>query len=200
MLFLEKYTWHRAWTDPIHEKFFWEPASGCWRVRRRGESHTRTPFGNDDWVADFDAELGERADRGEATEPMTTVAWLMWHMASVPGRWASWTSRAARSPRRAVGRRPTLPIIPSSPRPTRRRRRCAPVGGPWTEHCRHRRTSAWNDRPASAGIRAPRSSSSGRPDRRVVAQRDRPPMAPRGASSAACISRTAEALRRNALR
>ncbi len=37
-------------------------------------------------MADFDAELVERAVRGEASEPLTTVAWLMWHIGSMPGR------------------------------------------------------------------------------------------------------------------
>lgn len=59
MLFVERYTLHRAWTDLTDQEFFWEPVSDCWSVHRRGESHTPTPFGNDDWVADFDAELGE---------------------------------------------------------------------------------------------------------------------------------------------
>jgi uncharacterized damage-inducible protein DinB len=57
-------------------------------VLGRGERLTPTPFGTDDWATDFDASLVERAVTGEATEPLTTVAWLMWHIASVPGRLA----------------------------------------------------------------------------------------------------------------
>lgn len=86
MLFTEMYTLRRAWTDVTDDEFFWEPLLGCWNLRRRSECHTPTPFGTGDWVADFDAGLVERAVRGEATEPLTTVAWLMWHIASVPGR------------------------------------------------------------------------------------------------------------------
>src|SRR5580692_6629643 len=86
MLFMEMYTLHRAWTGLTDEEFFWEPVPGCWSVRPRSESRTPTPFGHGDWVADHDADLAERAIRGEATEPTTTVAWLMWHVASVPGR------------------------------------------------------------------------------------------------------------------
>jgi len=86
MLFIEMYTLNRAWTDLTDDEFFWEPLPGCWSVRRRSECLTPTPFGNEDWVADFDADLTERADRGEGTEPLTTVAWLMWHIASMPGR------------------------------------------------------------------------------------------------------------------
>ena len=80
------YTLNRAWKDLTDDEFFWEPLPHCWSVRRRGECLTPTPFGDEDWVADFDADLAERAGRGEATEPLTTVAWLMWHMASMPGR------------------------------------------------------------------------------------------------------------------
>jgi hypothetical protein len=88
MLFMEMYTLNRAWTDLTDDEFFWEPLPGCWSVRPRRVCLTPTPFGNGDWVADFDAGLVERAVRGEATEPLTTVAWLMWHIASMPGRTA----------------------------------------------------------------------------------------------------------------
>jgi hypothetical protein len=88
MLFIEMYTLNRAWTDLTDEEFFWEPLAGCWSVRQRSECRTPTPFGTEDWVGDFDADLVERAVRGEVTEPLTTVAWLMWHIASMPGRLA----------------------------------------------------------------------------------------------------------------
>jgi hypothetical protein len=86
MVFIEQYTLDRAWTDLTDEEFFWEPVPGCWSVRRRDECATPTPFGDGDWVADFDADLVERASRGEAVEPLTTVAWLLWHVGSMPGR------------------------------------------------------------------------------------------------------------------
>ncbi len=86
MLFIEMCTLSRAWTDLTDDEFFWEPLPGCWSLRRSGKCLTPTPFGTEDWVADFDASLVERAVRGEATEPLTTMASLMWHIASVPGR------------------------------------------------------------------------------------------------------------------
>jgi DinB superfamily len=86
MLFIEMFTLNRAWTDLTDSEFFWEPLPGCWSVRRRSECLTATPFGNGDWVADFDADFVGRAARGEPAEPLTSVAWLMWHIASMPGR------------------------------------------------------------------------------------------------------------------
>jgi hypothetical protein len=86
MLFMEMFTLHRAWTDLSDDEFFWEPLPGCWSVRPRRECRTPTPYGSGDWVADFDAGLVERSVRGEATEPLTSVAWLMWHVGSMPGR------------------------------------------------------------------------------------------------------------------
>jgi hypothetical protein len=86
MLFIEMYTLNRAWTDLTDDEFFWEPVPGCWSVSRRSQGLTPTPFGKGEWVADFDADLAGRANLGEATEPLTTVAWLMWHIGSMPGR------------------------------------------------------------------------------------------------------------------
>jgi DinB superfamily len=86
MLFIEMYTLTRVWTELTNEEFFWEPLPGCWSVHQRSKCLTPTPFGTGDWVADFDADLVERAVRGEAMEPLTTVAWLMWHVGSMPGR------------------------------------------------------------------------------------------------------------------
>jgi hypothetical protein len=82
MFFIERFTLSRAWTDLTDEEMFWEPASGSWSVRRREDCRTSTPFGSGDWVVDFDA--GRSAARW--TEPLTTVAWLMWHIGSMPGR------------------------------------------------------------------------------------------------------------------
>jgi hypothetical protein len=86
MLFLEMFTLNRAWTDLTDDEFFWEPLPGSWGVRQRNECRTPTPFGKGDWVADFDADVAGRAVLGEATEALTTVGWLMWHIASMPGR------------------------------------------------------------------------------------------------------------------
>ena len=62
--------------------------AGSWGIRRRAECQTATPFGDGDWVADFDDYLARAADRGEAVEPLTTIGWLMWHIGSMPGRLA----------------------------------------------------------------------------------------------------------------
>jgi DinB superfamily len=57
-------------------------------VRRRAECQTPTPFGDGDWVVDFDADLVMAAIRGDAVEPRTTIGWLMWHIGSMPERLA----------------------------------------------------------------------------------------------------------------
>jgi hypothetical protein len=88
MLFIELFTLNWAWTDLRDAEFFWEPVPGSWSVRRRAECRTPTPFGKGDWVADFDADLAATSNPGRATEPLTTVAWLMWHVGSMPGRTA----------------------------------------------------------------------------------------------------------------
>jgi hypothetical protein len=65
---------------------FWEPVAGAWGVRRREECRTPTPFGDGDWVADFDQELVVTAIAQGEIEPMTTIGWLLWHIGSLPGR------------------------------------------------------------------------------------------------------------------
>ena len=61
------YTLNKAWKDLTDEEFFWEPLPGSWSVRRRSECLTPTPFGTEDWVADFDAEIRRvsRSGRGQ---------------------------------------------------------------------------------------------------------------------------------------
>jgi DinB superfamily len=86
MQFIEWFTLNRAWDGLSDEELFWEPVAGSWGVRRRAECQTATPFGDGEWVIDFDDYLTRAADRGEATEPMTTIGWLMWHIGSMPGR------------------------------------------------------------------------------------------------------------------
>jgi hypothetical protein len=39
-----------------------------------------------DWVVDFDNDLVRAADEGRAVEPLTTIAWLFWHVGSMAGR------------------------------------------------------------------------------------------------------------------
>jgi len=86
MLFIERFTLRWAWTDLTDEEFFWEPFPGSWSIRRREDCQTPTPFGSGDWVADFDGELAATSAPGKAAEPITTIAWLMWHCGSMPGR------------------------------------------------------------------------------------------------------------------
>jgi hypothetical protein len=86
MLYIERFTLNRAWSDLSDDEFFWEPVPGSWSVRRRDECRTPDPFGTGDWVADFDAGLAGAAVEGRAVEPLTTIAWLFWHAGSMAGR------------------------------------------------------------------------------------------------------------------
>jgi hypothetical protein len=75
------------------DELFWAPSAGSWGIQswgihRRAACRTPAPFGDGDWVADFDTDLVMAAIRGQAVEPLTTVGWLMWHIGSVPGRLA----------------------------------------------------------------------------------------------------------------
>ena len=76
---IEHFTLARAWTRLTDDEFFWEPFTTTWSVRRQDECRTSDPFGAGEWVADF--EIPE-----PTPVPMTTIAWLYWHMGSVPGR------------------------------------------------------------------------------------------------------------------
>jgi hypothetical protein len=86
MLFIELYTLNRAWDGLTDDELFWEPFVDSWGVRRRAECRTATPFGDGDWVADFDVGVVEAAIEGRAVEPLTTIGWLLWHIGSQPGR------------------------------------------------------------------------------------------------------------------
>jgi hypothetical protein len=86
MLFIEMFTLNRAWSDLREDEFFWEPVPGSWSVRRRDKCRTPNPFGTGDWVVDFDAAIAGAAVEGRAVEPLTTIAWLLSHVGSVPGR------------------------------------------------------------------------------------------------------------------
>jgi len=76
---IEQFTLTRAWEGLSDDEFFWEPASTAWSIRRRDQCRTRAPFGAGQWRADF--EIPE-----PAPTPMTTIAWLYWHMGSMPAR------------------------------------------------------------------------------------------------------------------
>ena len=76
---IERFTLARAWKDLTDDEFFWEPFATTWSIRQRDQCPTPNPFGAGEWVADF-------AIPEPAPVPMTTIAWLYWHIASVPGR------------------------------------------------------------------------------------------------------------------
>jgi hypothetical protein len=75
---IEQFTLQRAWTELTDDEFFWEPTPSTWSVRRLEECRTPTPFGQGDWRVDFGPE--------PMPAPMTSIAWLFWHVGSMPGR------------------------------------------------------------------------------------------------------------------
>jgi hypothetical protein len=79
---IERFTLARVWTDLSDDELDWEPIAGMWGVRRRDECTTPHPFGAGEWVVDFDGA----AESGGRIAPMTTIAWLLWHIGSMPGR------------------------------------------------------------------------------------------------------------------
>jgi hypothetical protein len=87
MFLIERFTLQRVWSGLTDEEFFWEPFPGSWSIRRREDCQTPTPFGAGDWVADYDVAV-MTTDWAVLGEPMTTIAWLMWHYGSMPGRTA----------------------------------------------------------------------------------------------------------------
>jgi DinB family protein len=54
------------------DEYFWEPAPGCWSVRRRGES-TVPVMGSGDFTIDFAFPQPDPA-------PVTTIAWRLAHI------------------------------------------------------------------------------------------------------------------------
>jgi hypothetical protein len=88
MLFIEMFTLNRAWNDLTDEELLWEPMPGSWSVRPVEQSKTATPFVVGSWEADFDTPLVMAAIDGNAIEPLTSIAWLFWHVGSQPGRTA----------------------------------------------------------------------------------------------------------------
>ena len=86
MLFIEMFTLQRAWTGLTDDEFMWEPSDGAWTVGPAAECRTATPFVTGSSAADFDMGLVEAAIEGRAVEPLTSIAWLFWHVGSQPGR------------------------------------------------------------------------------------------------------------------
>jgi hypothetical protein len=78
---IEYFTLGRAWTELTDNEFWWEPTPSTWSVRRRDECRTSTPFGAGDWVVDYQTPEPR-------PNPMTSIAWLAWHVGSMPGRLA----------------------------------------------------------------------------------------------------------------
>jgi hypothetical protein len=76
---IERFTLARLWTDLTDDELCFEPFDGMWSVRRREECTSAMPFGDGQWVVDFDATA-------QPPEPMTTIAWQLWHIGSTPGR------------------------------------------------------------------------------------------------------------------
>jgi hypothetical protein len=76
---LEQLTWHwdhhlRPHLDGLtDDEYFWEPAEGCWSIRRRGESHAPIAIGTGDFIAEFAMPEPDPA-------PFTTIAWRIGHV------------------------------------------------------------------------------------------------------------------------
>ncbi len=79
MFRIEYFSLERACAELTDEEFYWEPAPSSWSIRRRDECRTPTPFGNGDWLVDFEVPEPRPA-------PMTSIAWLFWHIGSMPAR------------------------------------------------------------------------------------------------------------------
>jgi hypothetical protein len=65
-----------------------ELRSGAWTVQPRDKCQTATRFVVGAWAADFDAVLAAPANQGKTIEPLTSIAWLFWHVGSQPARTA----------------------------------------------------------------------------------------------------------------
>jgi hypothetical protein len=59
------------------DEYFWEPAPGCWNVRRRGESPIGVGGGS--WTIDV-------VRPWPSVSPVTTIAWRLGHLSVVLGR------------------------------------------------------------------------------------------------------------------
>jgi hypothetical protein len=86
MFFIERFTLRRAWSGLTDDELMWEPADGTWSVHPVSECRTATPFVTESMAADFDVGVIAAAIDGKAVEPLTSIAWLFWHVGSMPGR------------------------------------------------------------------------------------------------------------------
>ena len=82
MLFIEMFTLNRAWNGLTDDELMWEPIEGAWSVRPVTECRTATPFVTGSLAADFDVGVVD----GKVIEPLTSIAWLFWHVGSMPVR------------------------------------------------------------------------------------------------------------------
>jgi DinB superfamily len=55
------------------DEYFWEPVSGCWSVRPRGEADPALAFGSGPFVAEY-------AWPEPSPPPVTTIAWRLGHI------------------------------------------------------------------------------------------------------------------------
>jgi hypothetical protein len=75
----EQLDWH--WSNQLRPRlegltdaeYYWEPAPGCWSVRRRGQSSAPIAAGSGEFVVEF-----ERPEPDPA--PVTTIAWRLAHL------------------------------------------------------------------------------------------------------------------------
>ena len=58
--------------DLSDEEYLWEPVTGCWSVRPRGDARTELVWGKGDWVV-------ENAWQPPEPAPFTTIAWRLMH-------------------------------------------------------------------------------------------------------------------------
>src|SRR5689334_15950110 len=86
MYFIERFTLRRAWDGLTDDELLWEPTEGAWSVRPVDQSRTATPFVTGALEADYDSDLVMGTIDGKDNEPLTTIAWLFWHVGSMPGR------------------------------------------------------------------------------------------------------------------
>lgn len=56
------------------EEYFWEPAPGCWSIRRRTDARTAKVHGRGEWVMDHESPPPQ-------PPPLTTIAWRLGHIA-----------------------------------------------------------------------------------------------------------------------
>jgi hypothetical protein len=84
MFFIERFTLNRAWDNLTDDELLWEPVDGTWSVRPVGQIRTATPFVNGELAADMDSDAALAG--GPGNEPLTSIAWLFWHVGSMPGR------------------------------------------------------------------------------------------------------------------